>query len=117
MNGDYWSEDGLVFYHNGEGWAIHPTGITVCLCQEDSTIKILKHEIDVNTVKKDDQRETLTRMLEIREENGDGEQQAGINTNTSLRASGTKQRNNQRIRLVSTSRNKLQNFKLPKAGC
>ena len=63
MNGDYWSEDGLVFYHNGEGWAIHPTGITVCFCQEDSTIKILKHEIDVNTVKKDDQRENLNQNV------------------------------------------------------
>jgi hypothetical protein len=109
-NNDGWTEDNLIFYHNNEGWAIHPSGKTVCLCQKDSTDKILKGEINVTTVKDDLQRETLIRILEIRKELGYGKREI----DTSLRASDIKQRNNQRIRLGITPRNKLQNFKLPK---
>ena len=111
-NNDYWTEDGLIFYHNNEGWAIHPSGKTVCLCQKEDTDKILKGEIDVETVKSDDQRETLKRIIEIRKELGYGEREI----DTTLRASDIKQRNNQRIRLGITPRNKLQDFKLPKTN-
>jgi hypothetical protein len=112
MNGDYWSEDGLIFYHNGEGWAIHPSGKTICLCHRDSTDRILKGEIKVETVKNDLQRETLEKIIKTRGDLGYGEREI----DTTLRASDIKQRNNQRIRLGATPRNKLQNFKLPKTN-
>jgi len=70
---DYWTSDGLIFYHNGEGWAIHPSGATVCLCRKEDTDRILKGEINVETVKDTKQRETLIKILEIRKWLGYGD--------------------------------------------
>jgi len=74
---EHWSDDSLVYYRNGEGWGLKKDGTIVCLCDEESTNQVLRGEKDVATVKDDNQREVLERILEIRREIGyDDEQQS-----------------------------------------
>ena len=85
-------------------------GINVTRCKYPF-VHIVAH-YSIKGVPNDLQRETLIRILEIRKELGYGEREI----DTTLRASDIKQRNNQRIRLGITPRNKLQDFKLPKTN-
>jgi hypothetical protein len=108
----HWTEDGFIFYDDyNEGWALDRDCQRVCVCQEADVNKILSGEKPIESVTNPKQREALELILEWRRENDYAGEQA---TNPDLRASITQQRNNQRIRPNTITRNKLQDVKLPK---
>lgn len=71
---DHWSDCGMIFYCDGEGYALDCEGNTVCLCYEDSVNKVLSGVMPVSSLKNDKQRECIEIILEYRRVKGYGKQ-------------------------------------------
>ena len=110
----HWSEDDMIFYDDyNEGWALDRDCQRVCICQKSDVNKILSGEKPLESVTNLKQREALEIILEFRKEK-DYDRREQYQIDTHLRTPITKQRNNQRIRLVASTGNKLRDTKLPK---
>jgi hypothetical protein len=71
---DYWSDCGMIFYCDGEGYALDGEGNTVCLCNERDIGKVLCGELSVDRLKNDKQKEAMKIILKYREVSGYGKQ-------------------------------------------
>lgn len=72
---DSWSDCGMIFYCDGEGYAIDKEGNTVCLCKREDIERVISGVMSVRRLKNDKQRECIEIILEYRRKKGYGKQE------------------------------------------